>query len=502
VTSDKRKYRIGILLFLIIGVALFLRVSTVDRHGIWIDETWNVSTPNFHYDSDSIYPKFFEYPEIKTLHPRILKIIRNIYDMHPFAQVCFMMVADVHPPFYYMLSYCWTRIFGESIYAIRSLPIVMGLFTILFLFLTIRLIFNDRIAVLSAWLLALSPTHVLYSQLARHYSLLIFLVVLSFFFLYKYIIYSKKKYLIGYFASIYFSILTQYYAVFFIIPQLIIIISYETKKRGLSRWLVGFFIVTVLYIAWLPALYIQIFLRDATAHTGLMSFSLNTLLKQFYYVGICPSVSQEFVSATVFQFLRILNFVVIFTMFILGIYGRDHFQYAAHIFLWALLPISILSVLCIFKPLYSLKGLSPLIPAFTTAFAIGLGRICKKRLTFAVSVFLISLVMIFTQAKFPVYPGIQPTEDTRGAIAKLSKLINPSDCVVVQPGFYRDGLWYYLKRDYIQLEKNKDLKGLEKCSKVWIFRYWDKGQQIPLLGGNSPSNIWKFKGLSVYYWES
>ena len=499
--NHSRKYN-NCVLFIIVGVALFLRISTVDHHGIWIDEVRAVTTPNFHYGSTSIYPKFFEYPQIKSLSPEFQKIIKKIYDLHPVAQICFMMAADMHPPFFYIVSYCWTRAFGESLYAIRSLSIVIGLISILFLFLLIRLLFGDNIALLSAWFMAISPTHILYCQLARNFSLLILLVTLSFYFLYNYIIFSEKKYLISYFVSVYFSILTQYYAVFFIFVQFIIIILTEIRGNKLfSRWIVGFLVVVVCYIPWLTALYIQLFLKDPTVQSGLSPVSLNTFLNQFYYIGLCPSVTPEFISNTIFQYLRIINITFILCMIILGLYNKKHMYYILHIFLWVLTPIFLLSLLCIFKPLYSVKGLSPLIPAFAVMFAIGLDKIRPKRFVFVTVVSIVSMIMIGTQAIFPAYPGIQPTEDTRGAIAKLSKLIRPSDCVAVQPGFYRDGVWYYFRRDYIQLKTGDTLKGLGKCDKIWLFRYWDNGKPLPIFDGKMPTDMHKFRGLSVYSWD-
>jgi len=84
---------------------------------------------------------------------------------------------DVHPPLYYLLLHAWMALFGDSIMAVRSLSLVLGVMTVA---LTIRLthrLFNERAALLAGWLMAIMPMAVRYSQEARMYALMGLLIL-------------------------------------------------------------------------------------------------------------------------------------------------------------------------------------------------------------------------------------------------------------------------------------------------------------------------------------
>jgi 4-amino-4-deoxy-L-arabinose transferase-like glycosyltransferase len=87
------------------------------------------------------------------------------------------IAADVHPPLYTVVMYGWIRVFGDSEISVRLLPLASGLLTIV---LAARLgqEYGGRIAgTIAALLLAVSPVHIWYSQEARHYSLLLLLLL-------------------------------------------------------------------------------------------------------------------------------------------------------------------------------------------------------------------------------------------------------------------------------------------------------------------------------------
>ena len=108
--------------------------------------------------------------------------------------------------------------------------------------------------------------------------------------------------------------------------------------------------------------------------------------------------------------------------------------------------------------------------------------------------------MLVSQLIWPTYPGIESTEDTRGAVSQLKSSISSEDNVVVQPGFYRDGLWYYLRRDYLFLDEEETIS-IPRDKNIWLFRYWDKNKEIPEIGLEKPNSIYRFFGVTVYLWK-
>jgi mannosyltransferase len=80
--------------------------------------------------------------------------------------------GDIHPPGYYLLLHYWRALFGQSEFALRSLSVVAGLALILLTYLLGRHLFGQVTGLTAAFLGALSPFAIYYSQEARMYILL------------------------------------------------------------------------------------------------------------------------------------------------------------------------------------------------------------------------------------------------------------------------------------------------------------------------------------------
>jgi mannosyltransferase len=136
-----------IILILILGVAAFLRFYQLDSSSLWHDEgnTWALV-------------------------------------QRAFAEIARDAAADIHPPGYYWLLKVWTSIFGISAYAIRSLSALTGLLLVSVVYAIGKSISAEPsdgtanqlpyFALLAAWIVALNPFQIYYSQEARMYSLL------------------------------------------------------------------------------------------------------------------------------------------------------------------------------------------------------------------------------------------------------------------------------------------------------------------------------------------
>ena len=85
--------------------------------------------------------------------------------------------GDIHPPLYYLLLKFWRVLFGEGEAALRSLSAVCGVFTVLLVQRTGRLISGERAAWAAGVLAAVSPVY--YGQEARMYALLALFAAMS-----------------------------------------------------------------------------------------------------------------------------------------------------------------------------------------------------------------------------------------------------------------------------------------------------------------------------------
>jgi 4-amino-4-deoxy-L-arabinose transferase-like glycosyltransferase len=87
------------------------------------------------------------------------------------AQIAQAAAHDIHPPLYYWLLRLWTTVFGLSELALRSLSAVLGTLLVLVIYGLGTRLFNRTTGLAAAFIAAIAPFQVYYSQEARMYIL-------------------------------------------------------------------------------------------------------------------------------------------------------------------------------------------------------------------------------------------------------------------------------------------------------------------------------------------
>ena len=136
--------RIKIALLLILVLAAFLRFYRLDAQSLWADEGNSLS-----------------------LSGRSLDLITA------------GAAHDIHPPLYYYVLHFWMRVFGDSESAVRALSALLGTALAYLTYLLSRRLSDYWLGLTAAFLTAISPFQVYYSQEARMYILLAALSALS-----------------------------------------------------------------------------------------------------------------------------------------------------------------------------------------------------------------------------------------------------------------------------------------------------------------------------------
>lgn len=93
-------------------------------------------------------------------------------------------VGAQHPPFYFLQLWGWASLFGSSIGTLRGLSVLYGILCIPAMYFLGRELFPKNsqaayAAAITATAIAVSPFHILYSQMARQSSLWILLTIVS-----------------------------------------------------------------------------------------------------------------------------------------------------------------------------------------------------------------------------------------------------------------------------------------------------------------------------------
>jgi len=97
----------------------------------------------------------------------------------PLINMIQLTMQDVHPPTYYFLPLLSSRIFGWNEFALRLPSFILGMLAIYLAYRFASNVFDHRIGLVTAGLMALNPMMVYYSTEARMYALLTVAVLLA-----------------------------------------------------------------------------------------------------------------------------------------------------------------------------------------------------------------------------------------------------------------------------------------------------------------------------------
>lgn len=103
-------------------------------------------------------------------------------DWYNFARILWRREANMS--LYYLLLHYWLH-FGGSEFFVRSLSVLFAIASVPLIYLLGRYLFDSRVGLIAAALLAVNAYHVQYSQDARSYSLMVLLCLLSSFYFLK-----------------------------------------------------------------------------------------------------------------------------------------------------------------------------------------------------------------------------------------------------------------------------------------------------------------------------
>ena len=125
--------------------------------------------------------------------------------------------VDYTPPTYYAMLHPFLML-SQDYLIVRLLSIVAGTLVVFFTFRLALLLFDLRIATLGAFLMAIAPFHIEYSQVARSYMLTALFALLSLYFFAKVLFQGGSRWnWIGLVACSAFMLYTHYLAIFVVL---------------------------------------------------------------------------------------------------------------------------------------------------------------------------------------------------------------------------------------------------------------------------------------------
>jgi len=379
--------------------------------------------------------------------------------------------GDIHPPGYYLLLHCWRGLVGQSEFALRAFSVFAGLMAVTFTYTLGRRLFGVVTGLLAAFLAALSPLAIYYSQEARMYALLAVLSAASTYLLLRALARwrisesENRKSLLAYILVAAAGLYTQYAFVFVLLVQNAVFgIWWLLKNRhwlGLTVWVGVQAAIVVLYLPWLP-----VALRAAGWPSAEMTVGLGQALVDMLRV-LAVGITLPLEQAT-------LALAVTGVLLLIGLWPRRGNWFSAPVAaLYLLLPITLILAFDLYKPAW-LKFLIVVLPPFHVLVAQGaenLVEIARRKMQDARNVLChascilhpasyilhpascIVFVLIFAIAVYPSLHNLylNPTyarDDYRQIAADIAAACRPGDAIILDaPNQWEVFTYYYPDRD-------------------------------------------------------
>jgi mannosyltransferase len=411
---------IAALLMLIILLAFALRLYRLGYQSIWYDE--GVSLHLAMKDLRSL-----------TLHT----------------------AGDIHPPLYYYLLHFWIRAAGQSEFSAAFLSLMFG---VLLVALSYRLadgLCGGPIGLLAAFLTAISPFNLWYSQEIRMYTLGAVLGVISLYCLMRLTGMmgrqgrgARRWYWLGYVLSAAAGLYALYYFALLLLAENLFVFGWWLFQRlgrkspplSLVRWLLVQGVVLLLYLPWLPIALRQALAPPVPPWRGFAGLG-TTLIESWAALSLGQSVDPE--SILIWPLLSFLFAVYLLALLKppAGDLGKAR---TILLCVYTFAPLLFIYALSVAVPLFHVRYMFTYSPPFYLLLALGFVRL-REISRPALVVGLLVLIVASGYSIYNFHFGSEyAADDHRGAVTYLQDRIAPGDAVLINAGYaYPPFLYYY-----------------------------------------------------------
>lgn len=360
---------------------------------------------------------------------------------------------DVHPPLYYLSLHFWTRLFGTSEAALRSLSAVAGILALPLIYLIAKRLFDDRVAIVAMLAAALSPFLVWYSQEARSYSLLLLLSLGSVILYLRFL--DGRRWALPVYVPVTAAMIYTHYYGFWVIAAELLHFVFRARRQAEARSSAFFGLaIGLVGLAFLP--WVPVVLGSQGGELWRFPVSLMSLPKIYALLNLGRSLDLFRVGKVIHteRAVPVLDWVMVgiglvalsylVLMGLLARGGRDRRDgpRAGFATWYLIVPLALVFVVSLAKPVLDSKSMIVIYPALVMLQARGLA-LSGRRLA-AVSGALVLVVFGYVLGNY-YFNTLPWKEDFRGAAAYVAEHDNPGDVVAIYPDYLDDAFEYYYR---------------------------------------------------------
>ena len=445
---------------------------------------------------------------------------------HPLDQLINLTAIDTHPPLYYLLLKLWAGIFGWSEIALRSLSILSMGGAVIFAGLLVKKLFNARTSIITLPFIIFAPFLLRYGFEIRMYALASLICIAATYFLVcalesKSKIQTRRFYIL-YAVLVAIGVYTLYYTVLVWIAHLLWLLwrARQNKEKVVSSdWFKAYIGSVILFLPWLPLFLKQItngalapISQPMTIDNLVGIFSFSFLYRPNWQLDALLSIIMVFVMVTViylsFQVFKIIT-------------DKKQRQYLILLLMYVLVPIAILTIIGLFRPMYVERYLAHLLIAGSMFIGICVAVTYRKlNLIFKISSFALVFVMFLGMVQLATVGNYNFQRVQNIQIKQAAREVNCEDGSAVfaagpyeaiEFSYYLGGCKIYFYSDQAKLGggyamlSNSELRIADPSNQlndkkiVYYVHYGDAKLQMPIDMINVKSQ--KFDSLVVEKYE-
>jgi len=331
----------------------------------------------------------------------------------------------VHPPLYYLVLRLFLYI-GQSEEIARLPSAIFGILTIPLVYEIGRLCFDhQKVGLVSALFLSLSPFHVWFSQEARMYAMATFLTLTSVYF-FLHLLQGNRRWWMGFVICTALGYYTHYFTFFITLAEFIyLLITFRTHYKLLRKWTLAQAAAFLPLLPWLMA----IFPREISScgigwvHRPEWLDIFKTLwnLSLGYTGTFTPSIV-----------LSLLPFLLALLCGIwVGGFGSKVLYPSLFLHVWFWLPMIVAFLLSLYQPIYIDRLFIMTLPAYMILLAWGTMGLKVLWARWALGA---GLVAVMTIGLYRIYfdAQIYTKEDWRSAARHVQSHSQPCDIIVLR----------------------------------------------------------------------
>ena len=371
--------------------------------------------------------------------------------------------GDIHPPGYYMLLHLWVRLAGSSDFSAAFLSLFFGMLLVALAYWLAATVYGARAGLLAAFLVAISPYNIWYSQEVRMYTLGAALgvgVVGAALHLVSMPDARKRVYL--FWLSVYaicgsLGLWSLYYFAFLLVAANLMVvcwwlIEWRKERVGLGwlwRWLLAQVAILCLYALWLPTAWRQATEPPVPPWRGLVALG-DLLLEVWSALSLGQSVTPGQLWPALLLFGMLFVMGMIYKPASIRLAQSRHLLGPAQAWRqrWLLVGSLLLPALLIYlasfvTPLYHVRYIFTYSLVFYIIIAAGLLWFYQRWRV--VAWLLLAGIVVFSGVSLHAYhtDPLYASDDHRAAVRFLSEQWRPGDAILVNAGYAYTALETY-----------------------------------------------------------